>query len=400
MRRAFKTAVALLFVAAVAAGGAWLWRLRPWRVVASVNGTALTARELDMRVKTLGGDRLSWTKAWIVKELLLGEAVQRNVPTAQGDEQETMALVTSWLATRKMTPEQFFAEGPLPEASKRQDFKEGVLINNFVRGEMSTRGFGDVVRELHGKSVVKCPEFPELERPLDGAVPLYAGIWGWWPMRVAASVDGNLLTSAELDLRSLTMLDDIRRMGRNVPKEREHETLRHYRREAAKQWFLKQVLRAEAVRRGFSVTQADEKEELAKVVAPLRKHNLTVTQFFEEGPLPESVKWADFRASILVKKFTMREVGDKISVSTKEIDEKMAELRKKAAEEAAAGGKPTVKTDRKSAIDQLRSERFARGYRDLFRSLFVKARVSCPEFPDLESVDGVSPPRPEDGEGK
>ena len=109
-----------------------------------------------------------------------------------------------------------------------------------------------------------------------------------------------------------------------------------------------------------------------------------MTQFFEEGPLPESVKWADFRASILVNKFTKREVGEKINVTTREIEAKMAE----------AG------MSRKAAIDKLRNDRFVRGYRDLFRSLFVKARVSCPEFPEMENVDSVSPPRPEDKEGK
>ena len=384
MGKAVKTAAAMLFAAAVVAGGAWLWTQRPWRIVASVNGTALTARELDMRVQSLGGDRRAWVKTWIVKELLLGEAVQRGVPTVQGDEQEAMALVTAWLAAHKTTPERFFAEGPLPEASKRQDFKEGVLINNFVKGEMATRGFSDLVKELYGKAVVKCPEFPELEKLGGGAMPLYVGLWGWEPMRVAALVDGNLLTSAELDLRSLTLLNDVRRMGRKVPKEREREALRHYRREAVKQWFLKQVLRAEAERKGFTIAQADEKEALAKAVAPLKKHNLTVTQFFEEGPLPESVKWADFRASILVNKFAMREVGDKINVTTQEIEAKMAE----------AG------LNRKAAIAKLRNDRFVRGYRDLFRSLFVKARVSCPEFPEMENVDSVSPPRPEDKEGK
>lgn len=384
MSKAVKTAAALLFVAAIVAGGVWLWTQRPWRIVASVNGTALTARELDMRVQSLDGDRRTLVKAWIVKELLLGEAVQRGVPTAQGDEQEAMSLVTAWLAAHKTSPERFFAEGPLPEASKRQDFKEGVLINNFVRGEMSTRGLGDLVKEVYGKAVVKCPEFPEFEKLGGGVIPLYMGLWGWDPMRVAASVDGNLLTSAELDLRSLTLLDDVRRMGRKVPKEREGEALRHYRRDAVKQWLLKQVLRTEAERRGFTIAQADEKEALAKAVAPLKKHNLTVAQFFEEGPLPESVKWADFRASILVNKFTMREVGDKINVSTREIEAKMAE----------AG------MSRKAAIDKLRNDRFVRGYRDLFRSLFVKARVSCPEFPEMENVDSVSPPRPEDKERK
>ena len=44
MGRAVKTAAALLFVAAIVAGGVWLWTKRPWRIVASVNGTAMTAR--------------------------------------------------------------------------------------------------------------------------------------------------------------------------------------------------------------------------------------------------------------------------------------------------------------------------------------------------------------------
>ncbi len=396
MRGAIKVIVALLVLATFAVGGILLWNRRPWRVVASVNGATLTARELEMRVETLLGDALApdgereslrrgLVASWIVKELLLGDAVQRNVPTAQGEEQEMMDLITAWLATRKKTPEQFFREGPLPEATRRRDFKEGVLINNLLKFEMATRSFAEVVKGISAKASVKCPEYPELakETGLSLRSP-YVGMWGWDPMRVVVSVDSNMVTSAELDLRALTMLEDVRRMGHTVPKEREPAALQSFRRDAIKQWILKQVLRAEAVRKGFSVTPADEKEELAKVVVPLKKHNLTVSQFFEEGPLPESVKWADFRSSILVKKFTLRDIGNKISVTTPEIEAKMAK----------------DGLDRKTAIDNLRNERFLKGYRDLFRTLFVKARVSCPEFPDLEKVDGVSPPRPEDRQVK
>ena len=32
------------------------------------------------------------------------------------------------------------------------------------------------------------------------------------------------------------------------------------------------------------------------------------------------------------------------------------------------------------------------GYRDMFRSLYGSARVWCPEFPEMERLDGVVSP--------
>ena len=394
-RAVFGRAAALLGAAALAAGAAWVWAHRPWRVVASVNGATLTASELDLRVQTFGGggerDREWLAKTWIVKELLLGEAVHRGVRPEPGDEQEASDLITAWLAAHGSAPERFFADGPLPEASKRQDFKEGVLVNLLVRDELVKQGFRELVGELFGRADVRCGEYPGLEKLHEGGapLPLYAGMWGWEPMRVVAGADGSILTSAELDLRARNMLDDVRRMGRNVPKEREREALAGFRRDAVKQWFLKQVLCDEAVRQGFTVTPPDEKEEMAKVVASLKRHKLTVEQFFKDGPLPESVKRADFRAAILAGKLARREVSDKINVTGREIEAEMSELRRKG-----------EKADRKAVIGKLRGDRFKRGYRELFRSLFVKARVFCTEFPDLEKVDGVSPPVPEERGGR
>jgi hypothetical protein len=163
-------------------------------------------------------------------------------------------------------------------------------------------------------------------------------------------------------------------------------------RHEAQTWIVKAVMRAEAARRGFLVTPDDEKEQMERKARALKPHKLTVGQFFKEGVLPEALKWDDFRSEIRVGKFTAREVREKISVTTQEIEARMAELRKRAAEEAARGGKPTVRSDRKTAIDQLHSERYFRGFRDLFRSLFGSARVWSPEFPEMERVDGVSLP--------
>ena len=124
----------------------------------------------------------------------------------------------------------------------------------------------------------------------------------------------------------------------------------------------------------------------------LKPHRLTVAQFFKEGVLPEGLKWDDVRSAIRIDKFLERDRGDKLNVTTQEIEARMAELRERAAKESARGGKAKIRSDRKTAIDQLRRERYLKEYRAMFRSLFATARVWCPEFPDMENVDGVSVP--------
>ena len=187
-------------------------------------------------------------------------------------------------------------------------------------------------------------------------------------------------------------LDDLRRRGLAPPKEREALILPVLRRHEAQMWIVKAVMRAEAARRGFLVTPDDEKEEMARLPRSLKPHNLAVGQFFKEGVLPEALKWDDFRSKIRVNKFTTREVREKISVTTQEIEARMAELRKRAAEEAARGGKTKIRSDRKTAIELLRHERYVKGFLALFRSLFGSARVWCPDYPELEQVDRIRAP--------
>ena len=69
------------------------------------------------------------------------------------------------------------------------------------------------------------------------------------------------------------------------------------------------------------------------------------------------------------------------------------ELREMNAKLAKPGEAPKFKTDRKSVIDMLRQEKYNKAFRELFRERFGKMMVECPAFPDLEGVDGVSPPR-------
>ena len=145
---------------------------RPWRVIATVDGDALTSNDLDLRLKTYGGgrnvtegDRREMVRAWIAKQVLLGEAVRRNVSLAEGDEREVKGVLVAWLASHGATADSFFAEGPLPEEVKRNDFKEGLLVHALVREVLDKESFAEFYRSLHEKALVRCPEFPDLEPP-------------------------------------------------------------------------------------------------------------------------------------------------------------------------------------------------------------------------------------------
>ena len=394
MRRALVIILAFAAFAALTAGGTWMWRRRPWRVVATVDGDALTSSDLDLRLKAYCGGRLAtesdrreMVRAWIAKQILLGEAVRRSASLSEADERVVKGVLVAWLASQGTTVDKFFAEGPLPEDVKRNDFKEGLLIHALVREVLVKEPFAAFYRPLHEKALVQCPEFPELERP-GGEPPLYAGLWGWRPARISIAAAGQVVTSAELDLRVRNAQDDLRRRGFTPP------AVSVLRRHEAQVWIFKVVMHTEAVRQGMTVTPDDERRERAKMSTSLKPHKLTVEQFFKEGVLPESLKMEDFRANIRVNKLLAREVDEKTNVSGAEIEARMAELRRRAADEAARGLKPTTRSDRKTAINDLRMERHNKGCRAIFRSLYGSARVWSPEFPEMERLDGVSPPLP------
>ena len=398
MRRALVIILAFAAFAALTAGGTWMWRHRPWRIVATVDGDVLTSRDLDLRIKAYCGgrpvtesDRREMVRAWIAKQILLGEAVRRNASLSETDERVVKGVLVAWLASQGTTADDFFAEGPLPEDVKRNDFKEGLLIHALVREVLGKEPFAAFYRPLHEKALVQCPEFPELERP-GGELPLYAGLWGWRPARVSIAAADQVVTSAELDLRVRNAQDDLRRRGFTPP------AVSVLRRHEAQVWIFKVVMHAEAVRQGLTVTPDDERKERAKMSGSLKPHKLTVEQFFKEGVLPESLKLEDFRANIGVNKLLAREGDEKANVSGAEIEARMAELRRRAEDEAARGLKPTTRSDRKTAINDLRMERHNKGCRAIFRSLYGSARVWSPEFPEMERLDGVSLPLPNEKE--
>ncbi len=222
-------------------------------------------------------------------------------------------------------------------------------------------------------------------------------LWQVRPWRVIASVNGHAITASELELRAQTLLNDARRVENlMVPAGREKEALGHFRRQATQMWIVKEVLLAEALARGYEVTPADEKESLVQMTARLKSRKLTPEQFFKEGPIPEELKRRDFREGVLINKFTAKEVRDKINVEKNEIEERFVQLQRVELLKAKPGVKSESKVSRKFALDSLRAERFRQGFRNLFRDLYTKAQVKCPEYPEMETLEGVSPSRPED----
>ena len=232
---------------------------------------------------------------------------------------------------------------------------------------------------------------------LIGAAALVVGgvmLWLNRPGRTAVSVNGRILTDRELTWRAQTLIDDAKRMEHLlIPEKEMAEAMRHYRRTAAKMWIVKEVLLAAAVEAGVKATAEDEKQSLAKMEQQLKSRHLTPEQFFKEGPIPEETKRADFREAVLIGKFTKKEIEGKLGLGNKEIIDRIAELKEIVAKASKAGQKPPFTADRKTAIEMLRQEKYNIEFRNLFRAQFAKMVVMCPAFPDLESVDGVSPPR-------
>ncbi len=394
MRRIFVRTLVLVALAALVTGGAWGWLHRPWRVVARENGVALTARELDLRAQMLGGDQREMARTWIAKQVLLDEAVQRRVTVT--DEGAVTNVFAAWLESHGKTWESLFTAGPFPEKEQRQNFQDGLLIHALVKDGLRTASFADFYRSLRAKADVQCSEFPDLEHP-DAGAPLYALFWGWPPARVVAVAAGQVLTSAELDLRVQNARDDWSRRG--LPPPQNERALRSHEVEF---WIYKVVMRAEAARRKYSLEDDDGKineameKEMMDPKSPMSRrladHKLTVGQFFREGVLPESLKMDDFVARSCIDRFTQSEILGKVNVTAPEIEARMAELRKRAADERARGGKASIRSDRKTAIFLLRHERYVKDVEDFFRSAFSSARVWCPEFPELEQADRIRSP--------
>ena len=160
MKQTVVSLLAIVGAFAIAGGAFFLWCNRPGRTAVSVNGRILTDRELTWRAQTLVDDakrveklliperempeamrhyRRTAAKMWIVKEVLLSAAVESGIKATAEDEKQSLSKVESQLKSRHLTPEQFFKEGPIPEETKRSDFKEAVLIGKYTKREIEDK---------------------------------------------------------------------------------------------------------------------------------------------------------------------------------------------------------------------------------------------------------------------
>ena len=150
VKRAVFHVIAIAALAAIAAGGVLLWRQRPWRTAVSVNGRILTARELDMRAQLLLEDgrrmgminvtledfRRQAAARWIVKEVLLAEAVDRGIELGADDEKDELVKLERDLKSHNLTIDQYFRHMPLPEEMMRRDFREVLLLRKYLKKEV------------------------------------------------------------------------------------------------------------------------------------------------------------------------------------------------------------------------------------------------------------------------
>lgn len=206
-------------------------------------------------------------------------------------------------------------------------------------------------------------------------------LWRQRPWRVSISVNGRPITARELDMRAQLLLEDGRRTGQPSA------SFEDYRKQAAARWIVKELLLSESVARGVELGAEDEREELEKLEGDLKPHHLTVEQYFKHMPLPEELMRRDFREVLLLRKFLKKEVDDKVSVSTADIESCMKALKSKAFFQKVHGEKKRLKTDRKTVTDMLRASLLNKGYRDLLRSLCEKADIRTPDYPEFKDLD-------------
>jgi len=206
-------------------------------------------------------------------------------------------------------------------------------------------------------------------------------LWRQRPWRVSVSVNGRVITARELDMRAQLLLEDGRRTGQPPT------SFEDYRKQAAARWIVKELLLSESVARGVELRAEDEREELGKLEEDLKSHHLTVEQYFRQMPLPEETMRQDFREVLLLRKFLKKEVDDKVSIATADIESCMKALKSKAFFQKVHGEKKKLKTDRKSVNDMLRASLLNKGYRDLVRSLCEKADVRVPDYPEFSDAE-------------
>ena len=162
MKKAISVFLMLVGLATIVAGAVYLWGQRPWRVVVEVNGHVMTAGELHARGAGMLEDAKKVehlvvpnnrqkqaeaqyyyeekaAKLWVLKMLMLDEALARKLKATPAEAQEAVKLMEKRLKPRGMTVDDYFKRGPLPEDVLRREFEEGVLVTKLLKQEVEDK---------------------------------------------------------------------------------------------------------------------------------------------------------------------------------------------------------------------------------------------------------------------
>ena len=162
MKKAISVFLMLVGLATIVAGAVYLWGQRPWRVVVEVNGHVMTAGEPHARGAGMLEDAKKVehlvvpnnrqkqaeaqyyyeekaAKLWVLKMLMLDEALARKLKATPAEAQEAVKLMEKRLKPRGMTVDDYFKRGPLPEDVLRREFEEGVLVTKLLKQEVEDK---------------------------------------------------------------------------------------------------------------------------------------------------------------------------------------------------------------------------------------------------------------------
>jgi peptidyl-prolyl cis-trans isomerase C len=126
----------------------------PSYVVAMVNSTPLTWKELDKRAMGYMKDDVDYNhliiptnrmdeakdyfrrrsvNAFVFKTVIMDEATKQKVQLTENDRQEGLRTLAETIKARNWTTNDFFAKGPMDAATMHREFEDGLVIDKLLR---------------------------------------------------------------------------------------------------------------------------------------------------------------------------------------------------------------------------------------------------------------------------
>lgn len=193
------------------------------------------------------------------------------------------------------------------------------------------------------------------------------------PNEVIVTVDGKKFIRKEMDEMTNLML---KHYEGKIPAEQIDAARTEFQNRAAYSFVMKTILMNQANKVGIKVEQKDKDEQLKKMEEALKQQKKTVDQFFKESPLGEKAARAEFEEGVLIDKLINTEVINKIKVEDKEVNDKIAEIKKANADiEKANKGIDAEKAKAKAKIEDLK-KRLDSGKEDFAK--LAKENSDCP----------------------